>query len=386
MPISDTGVILEPSATALAEAQQIFINTFGPNVNLDASSPNGLLIQNIAIAITYRENDQVYTVNSLNPNIAAGVQLDAICANLNIVRAPATNSTASVVVTGLSGVVIPNGTQVSSTNNDIFLVTGAITIGSGGTGTGTVTAQVAGPIAVTANTIINIINGVSGWDTINNPTLGQVGTSVQSDDSLRQTRINQLATASSGSYNAVLAGAQNLMPTPTSIYLKENSTGSPIVVDGVTISANSILLVLDTTASPVSIAEMLFTKLSAGCAMSGNTSYTYPIPNSSETFVATWEAATQEALVLNVTLRSGSSYPVNPITAIETIINDNFNFDVIGQFIYANDFVNILYQNGFSPILSLTFNVGATTNLTEYTMPINQSLGSAISSVVLNYG
>src|SRR4051812_3575925 len=108
MLISDTGVVITPSTTAIAEARQILIDTFpGEDVNLDSASPNGLLVQNIAIAITQREADQANTVNSMNPNIATGEQLDAICANLNIFRIPATQSTATCTFTGLAGVTIP---------------------------------------------------------------------------------------------------------------------------------------------------------------------------------------------------------------------------------------------------------------------------------------
>lgn len=380
MPISSTGVILEPSTTAITYAQNILINTYGASVNLDPSSPNGLLVQNIALAITYRENAQANVVNSLNPNIATGTQLDAICANLNIQRSPATNSTATVQITGLAGVTIPNLTQVSSTNNDIFLINGPLTIGGGGTIIGTVTAQSSGPVAVAANTITTIINGINGWDTINNSGAGNVGTVVQSDTGLRQTRIAQLAFASSGSLVSILAGAQALEPPPTSIYLTQNTTSSPVTIDGITIAANSILLVLDGGGSETTIAEMLFQRLSAGCGMSGNTSFTIPIPNSSQTFTATWQTATEEVLSLVITIKTGDIFPSNLVDLITSAVNTNFNFNVIGQFIYANEFTNILYANGIFPIINLTFGVGSSLGLNVYTMPINQSLGASLLS------
>ena len=160
--LSNQGFQITPSATAIAEAQAILIGAYGINVNLEPSSPNGQLVQNIAIAITQRESDQAETISSLDPNIAAGLQLDAICANLDIERIQAINSTATCIFTGLTGVTITAGSQVANSNSDIFLVDSNLTIGLSGSVTGTVTAQTAGIITVTANTITTIITAING--------------------------------------------------------------------------------------------------------------------------------------------------------------------------------------------------------------------------------
>lgn len=386
MPISSTGVIITPSATAKAAAQQILIDTYGSSVNLTDASPNGQWVQNVALAITQRENDQVDTVNSMNPNISTGTQLDAICANLNINRVPATFSTATIQVTGITGVSIPSLTQIQSSTGDIFLTTAIITIGLGGTATGNVIAQVGGPIPVGANTITKIITGINGWDTVNNSGAGALGVLGQSDTQLRQTRIARLANASSGSYPAIRAGIFNpqlLSTIPTSAYVTQNFTSSDTVVDGITILAKSILLVLEGGGSDNDISNLFFERLSGGCAMSG--SYTpdpITIPGSSQTFQANWQIATSQALGLNITLKLGAVYPPNLSIYIAALINnsENFSFNVIGKFLDATQFILILLQNGISPVISLTFNVGSNMNLNTYTMPISDSLGTSISS------
>ncbi len=387
MPISSTGVIITPSATALAEAQQIFIDTYGINVNLDPVSPNGLLIQNIALAITKRENDQADTVNSFNPNIATGNQLDAICANLDIERIPATFSTATVQITGLTGVSIPALTQVQSVNGDIFLTDAIIVIGAMGTATGSVTAQVSGPISVAANTINKIITGINGWSTINNSGAGTQGVLGQSDAQLRQTRVSQLAAASSGSLAAVLAGARAF--NPTSAYVRENKTTSSETINGITLAPKSILLVQEGGGSDPQIGNMFYQKLSGGCAMSGSHSYTFTPEDTTVPFVANWQIATPRVLSLNINLKLGSVYPPSLPAYIASIINnpDNFSFDVIGKFIDATQFIFLLIQNGISPVISLTFGVGASLGLNTYTMPISDSLGTSIASgnITVNY-
>jgi Baseplate J-like protein len=383
--LSNEGYQITPSATAIAEAQAILINTYGANVNLEPSSPNGLLVQNIAIAITQREADQADVIGSFNPNIASGLQLDAICANLDIVRIPAKNSTATCVFTGLTGVTITAGSQVANTTGDIFIVDTNLTIGLSGTITGTVTAQTAGTIAVTANTITTILTAINGWDTVNNPTAGNVGTMLQSDAELRNTRIDQLAFASAGSIPSIIAGVSAL--NPISFDVISNNTNLIVNKDGLGIYPHSIMLVLDGGGSDLEIATMLFNRLSGGGGMSGNKSFTIPIPNSPEVFTARWQLAVQQTLGLNITLKLGAVYPPNLTTVIADIINNNFNFNRIGKLIEATEFIYLLMNKGIVPIVSLTFNVGTLTELTEYTMPISDSIGGSIlnSNVVLNY-
>lgn len=383
--LSNEGYQITPSATAIAEAQAILINTYGANVNLEPSSPNGLLVQNIAIAITQREADQADTIGSFNPNIASGLQLDAICANLDIIRIPAKNSTATCIFTGLTGVTITAGSQVANTTGDIFIVDTNLTIGLSGTITGTVTAQTAGIIPVTANTITTIITAINGWDTVNNPTAGNVGTVLQSDAELRNTRIDQLAFASAGSIPSIIAGVSGL--NPISFDVISNNTNLMVNKDGLGIYPHSIMLVLDGGGSDLEITTMLFNRLSGGGGMSGNKSFTIPIPNSPEVFTARWQVAVQQTLGLNITLKLGAVYPPDLTTVIADIINNNFNFNRIGKLIEATEFIYLLMSKGIVPIVSLTFNVGTLTELTEYTMPISDSIGGSIlnSNVVLNY-
>lgn len=382
MSISNTGFIIEPSQTAIDEAEQILIDTYGADVNLDPTSPNGLLVQNIALAITKRENDQADTVNAMNPNIATGTQLDAVCSNLSIERIAATKSTATCQLTGLVGTSIPALSQVASTNNDVFLIDTTTVISGGGTATVTVTAQDVGEISVAANTINKIITGVSGWSTVNNSGAGSVGTPEQTDTSLRLTRVDQLAASGSGSVEALTAGAQGL--NPISFYVTENYTASNVVQDGITILAHSMLLVIEGGGSDATIANMILRKISGGAAMSGSTSYTVPIPNSAVPFIARWQQADPKVLKINLTLKLGSVYPANLTDLVASIINTQFSFNVIGQYIDATQFAYLLIGGGISPIRSLTFDVGSNTALTEYTMPISDSLGSSLLNTNVN--
>ena len=378
MLLSNQGYQITPSATAIAEAQAILVGAYGSSVNLEPSSPNGQLVQNIALAITQRENDQAETIGSFNPNISAGLQLDAICANLNIERIVAINSSATCIFTGLTGVVIPAGTQVSSTSGDIFLVEAEIVIGGLGTATGSVIAQAQGAIPVAENTITVIVQGINGWDTVNNPTTGNLGTPAQSDAQLRNSRVSQLAFASTGSIPSLIAGATALNPISSDVI--QNNSNSPITIDDVTIAPNSVMVILDGGGSSLDIATMIFERLSGGCGMSGDTSYTLTIPGSSQPFIAKWQTATQEVLGLNILLKTGVAYPPNLTTLIASIVNANYNFNRIGQLIYTSEFIELLSANGINPIIEITMNIGSVLNVNQYTLPLPVSIGDSILS------
>lgn len=378
MSISDTGVILDPSPTALAEAQQDFIDVFGSDVNLNPASVNGQIIQDNALAYTKRESDQADTVSSLNPDIANGTQLVAIGANLGIGKIPATFSTAPAVLGGAVGTSIIAGSQVQSLTGDIFAVESTAVIGVLGTVNASVVALKSGDILTGANTITKILTGIPGWDTVNNPTAGTVGKPQQSDEDYRKTFKDRLASSSSGGDEAILAAAAAL--NPTSYYLKTNRTDTPIVVDGITINARSTLLVLDGGSSDEDVANMFLRKISGGANMSGNHSFSVPIFDTPEVFTATWQIAVQKALGINIKLRLGMVYPPDIPTVVANIITNKFNFNVIGRYIEATDFIYLLMQAGIAPIRSLTFNVGTNLNLSEYTMPISDSLGNSLLS------
>ncbi len=385
MPLSKTGFIITPSQNSILEARQILIDTYGPNVNIDPAGPNGLFIQNVALAITKRESDQADIINSINPNIAEGTQLDAICSNLEIIRIPATKSNATCEFTGLPATIIPAFAQVLSTNGDIFLTDSFVVIDTSGIATMTVTAQKSGPIKVDANTIQIIITGFPGWTSINNSSAGNVGVSEENDVQLRARRLDQLAFASSGSIQSIKAGITTF--NPTSSYVIENNTSSNIVRDGITILKNSVLLVVEGGGSDTQVANMFLQRLSAGCAMSGSRSFTVPIKNSSESFTANWQIASQKVLGLNILLKLGAVYPANLPDLVASIVNELYDFDVIGEFVDATEFIFLLISKGIQPIRSLTFNVGSLTNLTQYTMPISDSLGSSLlaTNVSINY-
>jgi hypothetical protein len=371
MQLFNTGIIPITAEEALAEATAIYRNALGNAVNTDPSSPTGQEIQEIANAIIAYDANMIKVMYTLNPNVATGFALDSIIANIGSERIPATFSTASCVLNGLSGTIIPAGSLIESTNGDQFQTDVAVTIGISGTITVAVSAVIAGDILVTANTLTTIVTTINGWDTVNNPLLGTIGTKVQNDVQVRNNRIDSLAFSSANSLDSVLAGCATLSGV-TSYYVTQNITTNIEIIDGVAINPISILAVLS-GGNALEIADMLYKRTSIGT--SGNTSQVVNIPNTVQTQTMNWQTAVNYDLKLTIKVQGGASYPLDLTNKIATIMNDQYNFNRIGRQILASEILTLLNNNGITPILEITFDIGAIAiDQTNYTMKISDSL------------
>src|SRR5271168_3523753 len=84
--VTDTGTIVPDSSTLLQEVQQEFITALGPNLNTDASTPQGTLIAGETLARTSVLKNNADLANVFNPNLSYGVYLDGISSLLGVTR------------------------------------------------------------------------------------------------------------------------------------------------------------------------------------------------------------------------------------------------------------------------------------------------------------
>lgn len=401
MTTTNVGFVPVDAQTSLLQTQQIFTNTFGSGVNLNPTSINGIFIQQLA-NLNIAVNDVQATLYGglYNPDVASGPWLDSICALLSLKRILAFGSFATCQVTGLIGTVIPTGAQILNTNGDVFALTsGPITItGNPTIDTGVWTAlDVGAPVAVSADTLTGIVQQIAGWDTVNNPDDGVVGEPAQTDTSLRYTRTQALAINATGTIEALISGAQLLIPdTITDFIVLQNPTASPATIDGVTVAAYSIYLSVVQVGADNNISELLYDKKPPGTVMDG--SYT-PSPyidplNPWVSFQAYWEQATVEQVVIAVTVVN-VNYPVGTAAAIKAAILDAFNNGFAGVApvnmrsgtIYANNFIAPIAALGVSTVSALTITTvalaspGATLTLPANEAPVLTLANISVSGV-----
>lgn len=267
--INNTGVIVPNTGQILAEVQAEYKNAFGQDLNVDPSTPQGLLIaaETLARSVVVRNNAAL--ANQINPNLAGGVFLDALLALTGAERKGAVSTRVSCVLTGVAGTIVPAGSQARDVvNNAIFASESTVTLtGSPATATVFFSAVIPGPLTVDIATLTQIVTAVLGWETISNPAAGVSGSTTQSDSSARSQRKVTLASQGSALPEAIIAALYNV-PQVKSLSFRENYTDSNMVIGPVTLVPHSIYACVD-GGTEQAVAAAILSKKSGGCNYNG---------------------------------------------------------------------------------------------------------------------
>lgn len=243
--IPATGVIVPDTSTLLSTVQNEYLIAFGQDLIVDPETPQGVLITSETLARTAVVDNNAQLANQINPDIAGGVFLDAICELTGLTRIPNSFTQVVATVTGVEGTTIPTSAIASLTTGEEFSPIAPITIGADGTATGVFQALLPGPIATPINTLTEIVSGEVGWETITNPSSAiAIGALQQSDVSLRLFRKQTLALQGVALNEAIISGLfdglNRAFGEGTSLQYRENYENTTQVIDGVTLVANSI--------------------------------------------------------------------------------------------------------------------------------------------------
>ena len=164
------------------------------------------------------------TYNSQYPASASGRSLDGAAQLTGITRLPATRTTVVVQLSGVSGTVIPAGSQASNDNGDLFDLVQDVTLDGTGSGEDQMIAVEAGTVLALAGTVTNIETPVSGWDSVTNADDGTAGRETETDAELRQRRLESLQVTGAGTVEAIRARLRQQVDDVTAVSIIENRT------------------------------------------------------------------------------------------------------------------------------------------------------------------
>lgn len=298
-----------------------------PNWNLDPSTPDGLFIAAVAEIFANLDEQAGKSYGDRSPNTAQDTALDIVSAITNTFRDLGTPSNVAIDVTGTAGTFIPSGSQVkSSFDQSIWGVDTSITIGGGGTASGTATAIEDGATEASIGTITDIVTVIAGWATVTNPSVATPGSDAQSDASLRLERKQSVSAPGTGTIDAI-KGAIFSVDNVTNVQVLENDTGSP---DGNGQPGNSVGIYA-IGGSTNDIAVQIYNKRVTGILMWADpdpgvtneivnvVSPLYPPSTTSITF----NRPEQIDIILNVTIQNDGSLPLGTIVAdvTQSILN-----------------------------------------------------------------
>lgn len=269
-----TGLVVPQESAVLAGVQQDIDEAFGGGLNPALETPQGQLATSQTAIVADANAVFAEFVNQVDPDTASGFMQDAIGRIYFINRNPAAPTAVACVCVGNAGTVIPVGAQAQDTSGNIYVCTEEGVIPALGSITLSFANTKDGPIPCPANTLTAIYRAIPGWDTVNNPADGVLGSEVESQAAFAYRRAQSVALNARGSLPSIYAAVFDV-PDVLDVYVTENVTNAPINVGSTayTLVPHS-LYVAAVGGLAQSIGEAIWNKKDTGCDYNGNTDVT----------------------------------------------------------------------------------------------------------------
>jgi uncharacterized phage protein gp47/JayE len=310
--VTDSGFILKTYDDIVEETNDKAKELFGNDVELSEYGAVGLFNQLMSKALsdTWEDFENLYA--SMFPDTAEGVSLDRVCQLGGITRRPATKSLVTMNISGTS-VEVPLGFLVQTAGNIQFETIGSGTAVASGVNI-TARAIVAGETGVVpANSIVEIVNPVSGIDGVNNPLPSIGGLPIESDYELRQRFIERQEQGGS-SVPAILNALYDVDGVITArVY--ENDTDA--TVDS--LPPHSVYCVVGGSAIDEDIANAIFNAKAAGIATYGSESV-YVLDENGDSHLIKWGVPTTKYINVIVNITTNSDWVASNVTAVKTAV------------------------------------------------------------------
>lgn len=330
LDFTNAGIVIPSASEIKEELEAMFVQVFGSNISLDASTPQGQLITSLTTIIAEKNANVARVYNSFNPVTAKNdaesglMWQDAIGNIYNMTRIPATNSTVVCNISGAGGTVIPNTAEAISVNGDIFRIKEAVTIPEAGQISVVFVAKESGAIAVGANSVNRIYTPVVGWDTVNNPSGGIIGQPAENREHFENRRIEQLGRYSSSMIESVLSYVE-AVDGVSDVIVRENDTDNNKTIQSFVLSPHSCYVCVK-GGNNAKIGEAIRNSKSGGCATNGSTQY---VDNYGTIL---FDRPTEVAMTVQVTAVKTENTPDNIEDLIKSdLVNNILGLDSLGS-------------------------------------------------------
>lgn len=276
---TDTGTISVDSADMLSDVQKEWTDTYGPNLDLDPATPQGTMIAAEATNRIGLMKNNADLANMLNPNLAYGSFLDAVCSFLMKDGRGKNLSTTGigVEIDGDPGTKIQAGFRVKNSTDDIFLISEDVTIGASRKAIANIASQESGPIPLPQGSLA-IVDSVIGWGgtSVINSTAVVLGTKQLTDAQLKTLRSQTLFAMGLSSTGAIKANLLNV-DNVKSVRIEENLTGKAGLVNGITFTGPGIWVCVAGAATTADIAKALHASRQGACPYDYGTNNGTPV-------------------------------------------------------------------------------------------------------------
>ena len=315
---------------------------FGDNIKTEADSVFGQLSAIVSEMVADVNESVEGIVAAYNPQTAAGAYLSALVMLNGIERREAEESSVTLsCTTNAAGATIPAGSLVSDPLIGEQFATDAIAvIGPSTSANVSATAVNAGPISAVAGTLTQIDTPIYGWESVTNPAGATEGQDEETDTELRVRR--QIAAERTGTSNVAAIYTEIANIDAVEQVTVHQNIGAVTDVDG--IPPKSIWAIVLGGADQ-DVAEAIFSTLSAGIGMYGDTPIVYPDPITGDNYTITFERPDDLPIYIEVEVTKDADYPADGDDQIEAALVAHFETFAIGQ--------DVEYSRLFTPINSV---------------------------------
>lgn len=326
--ITSTGVIVPDTADLRADVEAEWRSALGTDVPLTPETPQGVMITAEVESRDGMVRNNAELANQINPDIAGGIWLDGLWALTRGKRRGATRSRLiGVLFTGIPGTIIPEGSLANDAASGArFRTLINIILDASGGASGTMEAVEPGPVAVAVGGLSEVASSVLGWETVYNPSTAEVGQAVESDVSSRRRRRQTLALQSVGMVESIISRLYDVDGV-RSLSFRENITGSPIVIDGITLVGHSIYACVDGGAN-ADVARALFESKAVGPDYNGTITVSVLEPSSGQSYPVKFSRPVERTFRARVTVKSS---PLDVMTIIPDAITRYVNGEIDGD-------------------------------------------------------
>ena len=296
--IPDTPDIRETVATE-------WRGVLGQTLITTSDTPQGVMITAEALARQDVAAMIAAHANQINPNLAGGQFLDALCALTGITRRGAQASVIHVVeLHGTPGTIVPAGSAAKSGDGVLWTLQSQVQIPTGGVAYGTFICSVTGPVSCPIGNLNEVQDVVLGWEAVVNTSPAMLGMNEESDASLASRRRVTLARQSVSTREAQISNLYDLDGV-TSVAFRENVSASPMTIDGIYMAPHSIWACVDGSTDEL-VAATLLRQKTDGAGWNGAVGVTVRDPASGQDYSVKFDRPVYIYPDVEVTLKQGS--------------------------------------------------------------------------------
>ncbi|EAA9527990.1 hypothetical protein GB706_17095 [Salmonella enterica] len=318
------GISAPDYQTILDTLTSYFQQIYGSDAYLEPDSKDGQMVALVALAVHDANNTAIAVYNCFSPATGYGAALTSNVKINGIARKGATNSAVDLLLTGIAGTTITNGT-VKDTNNVIWRLPASVVIGVDGAVTVTAICSNSGAVAALAGTITTINTPTRGWTSVTNPAAATVGAPAETDAELRIRQGQSVAIPSITPFEGVDGAIANIAGV-TRHKLYENDTGK---TDGNGLPPHSISAIVD-GGDVTEIARTIRGNKGQGVRTWGKTSVTVP-DRYGNPHIISFSRPTDVPVYGKITLKVFAGYTSQIGVQIQQAVADYINRLMIGD-------------------------------------------------------